>query len=212
MRRIKNIGDVETLPIDIIVKQPIQRNIQVLFSHIGRYVIAARKLKIEKRDTVADISCGEGYGTFYLSTLCKKAYGLDVNKDNLELSKKNFNSDNLIYIKYFDLMKQRGSVNKIVCIETFEHIEREKQNEFVKRIMYILKVNGSMFLTVPIGQNKASLYNPFHKNEPSIGVVYDMFKPYFKKIDIEISSFVNSYNMESTYALVTLLEKKGEKE
>jgi len=185
---------------------------KVLFSHIGRYVIATRKLRIGKRDIVIDASCGEGYGTFYLSTLCKKVYGLDVDKDNLDRAIKHFKADNLKYLSYFDKLKSKGLVHKIICIETLEHIKKEKQMDFVKRLMYMLKVNGSMFLTVPIGQNKPSEYNPFHKNEPSIDVVYNMFKPYFKKIEVEMSTFVNSYNKESTYALITLLEKKGEKE
>ena len=212
MRKIKNIGDVETLPVDVLIREPIDRNIKVLFSHIGRYVIAAKKLNIGKRDKVIDASCGEGYGTFYLSTLCKKAYGLDVYKENITRAKKHFKADNLRYLLYFDLMKNKGSAHKIVCIETLEHISKDKQDVFIKRLMNILKVNGSMFLTVPIGQNKPSSYNPFHKNEPSIDTVFNMFKPYFRKIDIDTDSFVNSYNKLSTYALVTLLEKKGEKE
>jgi len=212
MRQIKNIGDVETLPIDVIIKEPIARNIKILFSHIGRYIIASKKLKIRNRDIIIDASCGEGYGTFYLSSICEKAYGLDINSENIDRANKIFKSDNLKYMKYFDFMKNRGVANKIVCIETLEHIEREKQKLFIKRLMHMLKVNGSMFLTIPIGQNKPSSYNPFHKNEPSIDIVYAMLNQYFKKINIETSTFINTYNMESTYAFITCLEKKGEKE
>lgn len=212
IRKINNIGDVETLPVDVLVREPIERNIKVLFSHIGRYVIAARNLNIGKRDIVADASCGEGYGTYYLSALCKKVWGLDVDQENLDRAKKYFNAENIKFIKYFDFVKVKGTAHKIVCIETLEHIKKDRQKEFIKRLMYMLKVNGGLFLTVPIGKNKPSEYNPFHKNEPSIDVVYNMFKPYFRKINIETNSFINSYNKESNYALITLLEKKGEKE
>ena len=209
MKQIKNIGDVETLPIEIIVKQPIKASMDLLFNHIGRYVIAVRKLQVESKDVVIDASCGKGYGTYYLSKFCKKVYGLDIYKENLDVANKCFKTDNITFSSYFDMMKRRGSVNKIFCIETFEHIEKNKQDEFIKRLLSILKVNGSMFLTVPIGEDKPSTYNKFHKNEPSIQTIYNMFNPHFKKIDIEISSFINSYNKESTYAFVTLKRKRG---
>jgi len=209
---IRKITELETLPLRVVVRKPIDKHIKLLFNHIGRYVIATRKLRINKKDVVIDASCGEGYGTFYLSSISKRAYGLDINFENIERAKEMFKQDNLKYMKYFDFMKGKGKADKLICIETLEHMTKDKQEIFVKRLVYMLKVNGSMFLTIPIGQNKPSSYNPFHKNEPSIDVVYAMFKPYFKKINIEISTFVNSYNQLSEFALITLLEKKGVKE
>jgi len=211
MRKIKKIGDVETLPVDFVIHPPIKENVKLLSSHIGRYVVANRKLNIRKTDIVVDASCGEGYGTYYLSTLCNRAYGLDIYEKNLEYAQKHFNTDNLKFYKYFDFLKKRTIAHKLVCIETLEHVDKEKMMSFVKLLLRILRVGGDMFLTVPIGKNVPSHYNPFHKNEPSIDIIYTTFMPYFKKMDIEINSFVNSYGYETNYALITLFSKKGVK-
>ena len=209
MRNIKNIGDVETLPVDVIIKEPVRENMRVLFSHIGRYVIAARKLNIRKTDRILDASCGEGYGSYYLSTLAEKVYGIDVSEENLEYARKHFGVHNISFLKYFDFLRRKTKIDKVVCIETLEHVDKDNSPLFIRRLVRTLRSGGDMFLTVPIGENAPSDYNPFHKNEPSIDVIYNSFIPYFSKIDIEISSFVNSYGEKTNFALVTMFNKGG---
>jgi ubiquinone/menaquinone biosynthesis C-methylase UbiE len=119
MRTIKHIGDVETLPVDVVIKAPIAENTKLLFNHIGRYVIGARALNISEGDVVVDASCGEGYGTYYISTLARKAYGLDISTENLEYANKHYKADNMRFLKYFYFFKLRTKADKILCIEKF---------------------------------------------------------------------------------------------
>jgi len=210
MRKIKKIGDVETFPVDVIINKPVRENTRVLFSHIARYVIACRKLDINDRNVVVDASCGEGYGTYYLSTKAEKVYGLDIYETNLKYARKYFDVDNVRFLKYFDFLKTKISrVDKLVCIETLEHISKKNMEEYIKLLMRILKVRGDMFLTIPLGENEPSVYNKFHKNEPSIDVIYKIFMPRFEKIDIEISSFINSYGEETEYAMFSMYNKRN---
>lgn len=210
MRKIENIGDVEAFPVDVIIKKPVAENMRVLSKNILRYVIGAEKLRVEDIDIVVDASCGEGQGTYYLSTLAKKTYGLDISKENLMYANKYFKGENIRFLSYFDFLKSKVTgTNKLFCIETLEHIEQEKMDRFTKILYRILKVGGDMFLTVPIGKNKPSEYNPFHPNEPSIEVVYNTFMPHFKRMEIVIDSFINSYHEKSEFALISLYGKKG---
>jgi len=204
-RKIKNIGDVETLPVDVVINKPIQRNVQVLFSHFSRYFIARENLNINDKHTIIDASCGEGYGSFYLSLKAKQVYGLDVYSENLDRAKKYFDISNIQFLTYNVFKRQKlQPVDKIVCIETLEHVPKNDMNAFISFLTSMLKPGGDMFVTVPLGDNKPSSYNKFHKNEPSIDVILKLFTPFFNKIKIDIDVFVNSYNKKSTYCLVTM--------
>ena len=208
-RKIKNIGDVETLPVDVVINKPIQRNVQLLFSHFSRYFIARRNLKINNKHTIIDASCGEGYGSFYLSLKAKQVYGLDVYSENLDFAKKYFDISNIKFFTYnFFKRCKYLPVDKIVCIETLEHVPKKDMTGFIGLLMSMLKQGGDMFLTVPLGANEPSSYNTFHKNEPSIDIIMESFTPFFNKINIEVDVFINSYNKKSTYCLITMWGKK----
>jgi len=208
-RKIKNIGDVETLPIDVVINKPIQRNVQVLFSHFSRYFIARENLNINNKHTIIDASCGEGYGSFYLSLKAKQVYGLDVYSENLDFAKKYFDISNIQFLTYNRFKRHNyPSVDKIVCIETLEHVPKKDMTGFIGLLMSMLKQGGDMFLTVPLGTNKPSTYNKFHKNEPSIDIIMGSFAPFFNKINIDVDIFTNLYNRESRYCLITMRNKK----
>jgi len=162
-------------------------------------------LNINNKHTIIDASCGEGYGSFYLSLKAKQVYGLDVYSENLDFAKKYFDISNIKFFTYnFFKRCKYLPVDKIVCIETLEHVPKKDMSGFIGLLMSMLKQGGDMFLTVPLGANEPSSYNTFHKNEPSIDVILKLFTPFFNKINIDIDVFVNSYNKKSTYCLVTM--------
>jgi len=209
----------ETMIIDEFIKSPIKDNTLIFFSHFGRYFYASKALNIGKEDCLLDVSCGEGYGTYSLSKLAKTTYGLDINEEYIKSARKNYYSnndkydivnDNITFLTYNDFYKYNSftMVDKIVSIESFEHIPKDEIEEFIDKLMSKLKTGGSMFVTVPLGENKPSDYNPFHCNEPNLQFVYDIFSKYFKKIDVEIDSFVNSFNHECQYCYLILKNKK----
>jgi cyclopropane fatty-acyl-phospholipid synthase-like methyltransferase len=209
----------ETIIIDEFIKSPIKDNTLIFFSHFGRYFYASKALDIKSTDTIIDASCGEGYGTYSLSKLVKTTYGLDINEEYIKSARKIYydeigqyetNKIDLTFLTYNDFYRfnQFLLVDKIFSIESFEHIPKEEIEGFIDKLMSKLKVGGSMFVTVPLGNNEASSFNPFHCNEPSIDFIYNIFSKYFKKIDIEIDSFVNSFNKECQYAYLILKNKK----
>ena len=207
----------ETLQIDLIVNYPHKEHIGLLYNHFSRYDRAIGSLKINSNDIIIDASCGLGYGSYILSLKAKHVYGLDVNADNLEKAKTLFGNSNLQFLTYTDfrqaLKKNRcNNADKIVCIETFEHMIESEANTFIKKLLYCLRSGGDMFLTVPIGNNKSSTYNKYHLFEPSIDYMYNLFNTVFKKMKFEISTFRNSFGYDAKYCMITLncLEKKND--
>lgn len=188
---------IETLDIQEYIKTPIKENIDILLNHFGRYIIAIRELEINKNDFVYDIACGQGYGSYILSHYANFVIGYDVNNDYLNIAKNLFKKNNIDFIPAIGF-----TFDKIICIETIEHLKKENQEEFLIDLCNKLKKRGKLFLTFPIGENEESLYNNFHKCEPSLDRIEKILNKYLHKIKIEIDKYVNNYNEEIQYCFI----------
>jgi cyclopropane fatty-acyl-phospholipid synthase-like methyltransferase len=200
----------ETMIVDEFIKEPIKDNTRIFYSHFGRYFYAAKVLDIQKSDTIIDCSCGNGYGTYSMAQKAAHIIGLDINEDYLQMAQKNYGSDNITFATYKDFYKTYTSVkvDKIISIETFEHVPKNEINDFIDKLLSRLKIGGSMFVTVPLGNNEPSEYNEFHCNEPSIDFIYGIFSKYFKSITMEIDQFINCFGEECQYCFLILKNKK----
>jgi CMP-N-acetylneuraminic acid synthetase len=204
----------ETLMLDYIIKEPLQAHLRLLSNHFLRYGTAARMLNVTSDDLVLDSSCGLGYGSYILSFKAKKVVGLDINHEYICRAKELFSSPNTefyIYNEYESLLKAGvyPQADKIVCIETLEHLPKAQMHEFLSRLFVLLKKGGDMFLTVPLGENMPNDYNEFHLNEPSIDTLYGLFINSFDRITFEVETLVNSFGQEMKYCLVQLSSFKG---
>lgn len=191
---------IDTLDLQKYFKEPIDYNCRTLFNHLGRYFYAMQKLKITKNDTVLDCSCGQGYGSYNLALNAGHVTGVDINESYLIEADKHFKLDNLCFTNYKNLNKVAIDINKIICLETIEHLP--SLNEiylFIEKLYNVLNEHGQIFLSFPIGKNSKSEYNQFHLCEPSIESIYDFMKVYFNRIEFEVSKFVNNYNKEVEY-------------
>lgn len=199
----------ETLLIDQIINEPLKEHLMLLYNHFSRYYQAIQSLDISNKDIVIDASCGYGYGSYILSTKAKKVIGLDTNLDYLKNAKKFFSSPKIEFFSYDDFKlllhnQKHPKVRKIVSIETFEHIPPTKVTVFINTLLSYLEKGGSLFLTVPIGNNTPSSYNKYHLNEPSVEKIYKMFRHHFIHLNFDISSFINSFGYETSYCYLLL--------
>jgi cyclopropane fatty-acyl-phospholipid synthase-like methyltransferase len=201
----------ETLKIDKIIRDPLKYNLLKMSNHTRRYHIAIERLNISKKDKVIDASCGEGYGSYILSKHASKVYGVDVDKKKLTIAYDIFGHERDLWFVVYDVYKKMAKfidpADKIVCIETIEHVQKKETKQFVEMLLSFLKPGGDMFLTTPIGNNKPSKYNKYHLNELSIDVLYELFRPNFSKITIDSFDYVNSYNIKTDSCYITMKGK-----
>jgi cyclopropane fatty-acyl-phospholipid synthase-like methyltransferase len=156
-------------------------------------------LNINENDTVLDVGCGQGYGSYLLSQYAYHVYGFDKNDNFLEIADKMFKSDNLGFLNRIKSMSL--DTNKVICNEIIEHLNKKNIKNLIQEIVYYTECE-ILYLTFPIGKNKPSKYNPYHKCEPSIEFVYNIVKKYFKKIEIEIDNFQNNYGHYQDYCIM----------
>lgn len=196
----------DTFQISNKIREPIEYNTHMIHNHFKRYHDAIKNLDIRENDVVMDASCGQGYGTYILSKYCKKTWGLDVNEKHIEKAKQYY--PNIDYDTYNNWDKtwteMKPIINKIVCIETIEHIPKTELSDFILRLYKYIKIGGDLFITAPLGHDEPSEYNPHHLNEPSMETLKNLFSPYFKKMVIEKNCFINSFNKKSVYCMISL--------
>ncbi len=135
--------------------------------HIERYKLASRF--VQDQDVVLDIACGFGYGALELSKKAKMVVGVDSDYDSVAESNKKYEHFGLYFINGTaeNLPFDNGVFDKVVCIETIEHIE--KVESFLESANKLLKSGGLLIVSTPHANNTLSRdgvpFSEFHIRE-----------------------------------------------
>lgn len=133
--------------------------------HVYRY--SASLNYITNNDTVLDLACGNGFGTNLISEKAKKVYGLDLDKETVDLCKDKYSSGNL-HFKEGDATNLSFDDNYFNVILSFETIEHIDNYELVfKEYSRVLKNNGIVIFSTPNRpiNSPNGVKNPFHIRE-----------------------------------------------
>jgi 2-polyprenyl-3-methyl-5-hydroxy-6-metoxy-1,4-benzoquinol methylase len=188
---------LDTLELDKYIKN--LSDLPMLFNHFGRYFYAMKKLNINKNDVVVDASCGQGYGAYNIMLKSSMTFGLDINEKYIKYANDHFKFERLYFLTYNEFYKLGQRAHKVICLETIEHIEKNKIEEFLENLIKILISNGEIIISFPIGNNTQSEYNNYHVCEPSIDFIYNILKKNLIKVNYEIDTFINSYGHKTDY-------------
>ncbi len=126
--------------------------------------------KLNKKDFVLDVGCGNGFTLIRLKSKIAKAIGVDVNPDlikianNLVQKRKAKNLRFIIMNANKRLPFKNKTFDKVICIDVLEHLE--KRNFAIKEIARVLKNNGTLFL---VTDNPDTSWKKLQK---SVGVFY----------------------------------------
>jgi 2-polyprenyl-3-methyl-5-hydroxy-6-metoxy-1,4-benzoquinol methylase len=123
--------------------------------YLGRYLFAADFLKPHRPSSVADISCGMGYGTFELCDVSKNIIGVDSSRELIKIASKRVNDHNVTVrfleknLDYEDLSPdiEEGSIDAVVSFETLEHLVDPCRA--VSQFSRILRPGGFLICSVP---------------------------------------------------------------
>ena len=117
---------------------------------------------------VADLACGEGYGSALLSQSAKQVIGADIDTETIASAQKKYHDlNNLLYLNadVLDSKIDENSIDVVVSFETLEHLDEHDLllNEFKR----ILSESGVLVLSTP---DKAvysgnETHNEFHIKE-----------------------------------------------
>jgi SAM-dependent methyltransferase len=132
---------------------------------------------------VADLACGEGYGSGLLAGRAAQVIGVDANPDAFEHARARYRRDNLRFqrglVEDFD-----EQVDAVVFLQTIEHIQEPDQLlERMARIAPIAYVSTPNRLTLaPPGAKKSD--NPWHLREYDSGEYRELLEPHFSSVEL----------------------------
>jgi SAM-dependent methyltransferase len=132
---------------------------------------------------VADLACGEGYGSDLLARSAAEVIGVDANPETFEHARLRYRRPNLsfrrVLVEEFD---QR--VDAVVFLQTIEHVhEPDRLLERIARNAPVAYVSTPNRLTLaPPGAEKSD--NPWHLREYDLGQYRDLLEPHFSRVEI----------------------------
>lgn len=119
--------------------------------HWHRYQFASLFVK---NKSVLDISCGEGYGSDFLSQSAKAVVGVDVSGESIQRASRRYVRDNLTF-----LVGQAGAIpieedhsfDVIVSFEAIELIDEVEQRGVLTEVKRLLSPKGVFIISTPRG-------------------------------------------------------------
>jgi SAM-dependent methyltransferase len=132
---------------------------------------------------VADLACGEGYGSAVLAERAAEVIGVDANPDAHEHARLRYVRDNLRF--------ERGLVEQfaeprdaIVFLQTIEHVERPQEllRGFAAAAPVSYVSTPNRLTLAPAGAEKSD--NPWHLREYTASEYRELLEPCFARVEI----------------------------
>lgn len=151
-----------------------------------RYKFCRRFLK--KNHIVLDISCGTGYGSYYLSKYTKKVIGVDINKKLIAENQNKYHHKKITFIEIRPEKLEKKLYNRFDCIislETLEHCHNQKK--FLIGLKKYVKKGGTVIISTP---NNYLHINPpknqYHHYEYDLIELYKILRNIFPTAKIHL--------------------------
>lgn len=132
---------------------------------------------------VADLACGEGYGSDLLASEAAEVVGVDANPEAYEHARARYRRPNLSFerglVEDFD-----HEVDAVVFLQTIEHVhEPARLLERIARIAPLAYVSTPNRLTLaPPGAEKSD--NPWHLREYDAREYRELLEPHFRSVEL----------------------------
>ncbi len=157
---------------------------QIYYEHVHRYALAKR---LATGLVVADIACGEGYGSSMLSQSATQVIGIDVDETVIDHARRVYFAPNLKFLRgsVDALPLADQSVDMIASFETIEHVQNHV--EMLREFRRCLKPKGTLLISSPnkhVYSDLANYSNEFHVSELYFGEFRDALRAQFKVVNI----------------------------
>jgi ubiquinone/menaquinone biosynthesis C-methylase UbiE len=155
---------------------------QIAFEHLHRYYFAK---SLVKGCRVLDVACGEGYGSWILSSEALEVVGVDIAPDAVTHARERYTDSNVSFVEASaaKLPFDDGVFDAVVSFETIEHVTFHK--EMMSEIKRVLNKDGIFIISSPNKQYysiESGYHNPFHVKELFKEEFTELVESYFSNV------------------------------
>ena len=137
-----------------------------------RYAFAAH---LASGQRVLDIACGNGFGTARLAESAASVVGADTSAEAIATAQATFARSNVTYqqVPSARLPFGDGSFDVVVCLETLEHLPRNRHAPFIAELRRVLAPGGLLVMSTPERNVErryelaTGAFNPWHAHTPA---------------------------------------------
>jgi SAM-dependent methyltransferase len=157
---------------------------EIAYDHLVRYRFASRFLDHKK---VADLGCGSGYGSYYLSGVAEEVSALDLSEEAVAHASSHYARPNLGY-RLGDVTRvpfEDGSLDAAVSFEVIEHLDEPE--DLAVEAKRIIKDDGLFIVSTPDKQtysNDRNAVNLYHSREMYVEEYREMLGRHFEHVQI----------------------------
>jgi SAM-dependent methyltransferase len=132
---------------------------------------------------VADLACGEGYGSDMLARKARQVIGVDANPEAHEHARARYRRPNLRFERAL-VEEFSEPVDAIVFLQTIEHVERPAQllSGFAELAPLSYVSTPNRLTLAPPGAPKSD--NPWHLREYTIEEYRELTEPCFSRVEM----------------------------
>ena len=120
-----------------------------------------------KGKDVLDVPCGVGWGTSLLNA--RRVVGIDISKEAVDYAKKHYPKIDFLVGNMANIPIPDKSIDVVVCLEGYEHVNRDVGIRFLEEAVRILRKGGLLVMSCPVilpGEGHSG--NPYHLYEPTV--------------------------------------------
>jgi SAM-dependent methyltransferase len=137
---------------------------------------------------VADMACGEGYGSDVLAEEAASVVGVDANPEAYEHARLKYRRANLSFERALvERFEEGAPYDAIVFLQTIEHVERP--DDLLERFAALLGPGGEAYVSTP---NRLTLAppgasrsdNPWHVREYDVDEYRELVEGCFRNVDL----------------------------
>ena len=150
------------------------------YEHWHRYHWVAPSLAGKK---VADLACGEGYGSALLALHAEQVYAADIDQDTINKAQKKYQSFENLHFDVNDVLRlplADHAVDAVVSFETLEHLTAHEL--LLQEFKRVLDRSGVLVISTPdkAVYSGADDHNEFHLKELTAVEFEGLIKGHFK--------------------------------
>ena len=129
-------------------QQALETPRHILFT-LARYKFAVKMLAPGSASSVLELGCGEGFGTLMLAEGGNDVTGIDFDEAAVEHAQAHIDIPNCRFLHGDILGKTYGTFDAVVSMDVVEHIEKERENEYLETLVGNLEPHGIAVVGTP---------------------------------------------------------------
>lgn len=154
----------------------------IWYEHWHRYHWASR---LAHGKVVADVACGEGYGSDLLAGAARQTVGIDAHRVTLEAARRKYGRESLAFIHGDARALPLGddSIDLLVSFETLEHLAQ--QERMIAEIARVTRPDGLAIISTPdreLYSPEGVTHNEHHVSELSASEFQELLSGFFGSV------------------------------